>query len=108
MMKVLQMMKVKTPDGFKEKHPAHRGIPGGNQVDGFVGEISTESIPVLEMQVSLYPELVSVCHCLMQSVTLFVASSGLLLAIIGNACSAYPWTIMSILLGLNFIAALAS
>ena len=80
------------------------GQAPGNQVDGFVGEIELR-IPVLEMQVSLYPEVCSVCYCLLQSVTMFVAAIGLLLAIIGNLCSAYPWTMLSILLALNILAA---
>ena len=28
---------------FKEKHPTHRGIPGGNQVDGLPPELRNES-----------------------------------------------------------------
>ena len=33
------MMKLKASDDFKEKHPTHRGIPGGNQVDGLPPEL---------------------------------------------------------------------
>ena len=33
------MMKLKASEEFKEKHPTHRGIPGGNQVDGLPPEL---------------------------------------------------------------------
>ena len=32
-------MKLKASEEFKEKHPTHRGIPGGNQVDGLPPEL---------------------------------------------------------------------
>ena len=32
-------MKLKASEKFKEKHPTHRGIPGGNQVDGLPPEL---------------------------------------------------------------------
>ena len=37
--KIIQMMKLKASEKFKEKHPTHRGIPGGNQVDGLPPEL---------------------------------------------------------------------
>ena len=37
------MMKLKASEKFKEKHPTHRGIPGGNQVDGLPPELRNES-----------------------------------------------------------------
>ena len=33
------MMKLNASEDFKEKHPTHRGIPGGNQVDGLPPEL---------------------------------------------------------------------
>jgi len=33
------MMKLKASEKFKEKHPTHRGIPGGNQVDDLPPEL---------------------------------------------------------------------
>ena len=37
------MMKLKASEKFKEKHPTHRGIPGGNQVDGLPPELRNDS-----------------------------------------------------------------
>ena len=37
------MIKLKASEKFKEKHPTHRGIPGGNQVDGLPPELRNES-----------------------------------------------------------------
>ena len=36
---IIQMMKLNDSEEFKEKHPTHRGIPGGNQVDGLPPEL---------------------------------------------------------------------
>ena len=32
-------MKLKASEEFKEKHPTHRGLPVGNQVDGLPTEL---------------------------------------------------------------------
>ena len=37
------MMKLKASEKFKEKHPTHRGLPVGNQVDGLPTELRNES-----------------------------------------------------------------
>ena len=31
---IIQKVKFKASEEFKEKHPTHRGLPVGNQVDG--------------------------------------------------------------------------
>ena len=36
---IIQMMKLKASEKFKEKHPTHRGLPVGNQVDGLPTEL---------------------------------------------------------------------
>ena len=37
-------MKLKASDNFKEKHPTHRGLPVGNQVDGLPTELRTGTV----------------------------------------------------------------
>ena len=36
---IIQNVKLKASEEFKEKHPTHRGIPVGNQVDGLPTEL---------------------------------------------------------------------
>ena len=40
-------MKLKASEKFKEKHPTHRGIPGGNQVDGLPPELRNTGAVVI-------------------------------------------------------------
>ena len=35
---------IQDSDEFKERHPTHRGIPGGNQVDGLPTELHTGAV----------------------------------------------------------------
>ena len=46
------MMKLKASEKFKEKHPTHRGIPGGNQVDGLPPELRNDSDKTAFLRVS--------------------------------------------------------
>ena len=39
MFKYHHNVKLKASDEFKEKHPTHRGLPVGNQVDGLPTEL---------------------------------------------------------------------
>ena len=39
MIKYHSEYEIKASEEFKEKHPTHRGIPGGNQVDGLPPEL---------------------------------------------------------------------
>ena len=45
-------MKLKASEEFKEKHPTHRGIPGGNQVDGLPPELRNDSDKTAFLKVS--------------------------------------------------------
>ena len=36
---IIQKVKLKASEEFKEKHPTHRGLPVGNQVDGLPTEL---------------------------------------------------------------------
>ena len=36
---IIQKVKLKASEEFKEKHPTHRGLPVGNQVDGLPIEL---------------------------------------------------------------------
>ena len=47
------MMKLKASEKFKEKHPTHRGIPGGNQVDGLPPELRNDSVTTAFFKVSV-------------------------------------------------------
>ena len=40
---IIQKVKLKASEEFKEKHPTHRGLPVGNQVDGLPTELRNES-----------------------------------------------------------------
>ena len=39
MINIIQKVKLKASEEFKEKHPTHRGLPVGNQVDGLPTEL---------------------------------------------------------------------
>ena len=47
------MMKLNDSEEFKEKHPTHRGIPGGNQVDGLPPELRNDSDKTAFLKVSV-------------------------------------------------------
>ena len=36
---IIQKVKLKALEKFREKHPTHRGLPVGNQVDGLPTEL---------------------------------------------------------------------
>ena len=43
MLIIIQKVNLKASEKFKEKHPTHRGLPVGNQVDGLPTELRNES-----------------------------------------------------------------
>ena len=47
------MMKLNASEDFKEKHPTHRGIPGGNQVDGLPPELRNDSEKIAFLRASV-------------------------------------------------------
>ena len=104
------MMKLKASEEFKEKHPTHRGIPGGNQVDGFGSVIDQDlpALPILEIVIKLDPTLSSVSYVMIQTATAFIAAAGVGLSIIGHACSNHPWMTLCLMTILYTLGALVA
>ena len=83
----------KASEEFKEKHPTHRGLPVGNQVDGFGSVIDQDlpALPIIEIVIKLEPTLCSVSYVMIQTATAFIAAAGVGISIVGHACSNHPW-----------------
>ena len=53
MLNIIQQVKLKALEKFTEKHPTHKGLPVGNQVDGLPTELRNDSGKTVFFKVSV-------------------------------------------------------